>query len=159
MSISLNSQHLALFSVRATSAADITADQRNIFDRPVTLAQSDTVQSADQGTAIANPEESSEWLRKTETYRSAATSPANQNAAPVASEPAEERTVATQVQVVPDRVLPASQPVDEPVAAASQPVVEPVAKVAEPTAMAATAVSQQTGTSNSRGLLGLLLRW
>lgn len=73
MSIPLGNQHLSLFGIRPLTAQDLTVDQRNIFQRPITVAAEGVTEVADSKSAGGmTGESSSEWLRKTEGYRSSA---------------------------------------------------------------------------------------
>ena len=73
MNIPLGNQHLSLFGIRPLMAQDLTADQRNIFQRPITVPAEGVTEVADGKSAGGmTGESSSEWLRKTESYRSTA---------------------------------------------------------------------------------------
>lgn len=159
MSMLLGSQHLALFSINAVSAADITTDQRNIFDRPITLAEAAPLPDATgQGAANANQQESSEWLRKAETYRSTAQSSEPRDPAPDTIKPVDDLSAAPVQMAEMDAAM--SQPVAAQGDTASSATADQIATTTEPIVTPAAPPSAQQATpSRPRGLAGLILRW
>lgn len=118
MSIPLANQHLTLFGIRPAAVGDLTADQRNIFQRPITVA-TEGVPEIGQGQASGEMtgETSSEWLRKAESYRSGA----------AASQQAADAVAPTETRPEPEAARPETTAQPEP---APQP--EPAARTEEP---------------------------
>lgn len=120
MSIPLANQHLTLFGIRPAAAGDLTADQRNIFQRPITVA-TEGVPEIGQGQASGEMtgETSSEWLRKAESYRSGA----------AASQQAADAVEPTETQPEPEPEAARTEMVEQPEPA---PQPEPAARTEEP---------------------------
>ena len=130
MSIPLANQHLTLFGIRPAAAGDLTADQRNIFQRPITVA-TEGVPEIGQGQASGEMtgETSSEWLRKAESYRSGAAASQQAKDADAPNEPRSEPEAARPEMT--EQPEPAQQPEPAPQSEpAPQP--EPAARTEEP---------------------------
>ncbi|WP_233490478.1 hypothetical protein [Paracoccus sediminilitoris] len=124
MSIPLANQHLTLFGIRPAAAADLTADQRNIFQRPITVA-TEGVPEIGQGQASGEMtgETSSEWLRKAESYRSGAAASQQAKDADTPTEPRPEPEAARPEMAEQPEPAPQAEPAPQP---------EPAARTEEP---------------------------
>lgn len=124
MSIPLGNQHLSLFGIRPLTAQDLTADQRNIFQRPITVAAEGVTEVADSKSAGGmTGESSSEWLRKTESYRSSANAGQQPEAQPEPEPAAQATTDNPQPAQDPESTAPEPAPQPESQPAAQQPPV------------------------------------
>ena len=124
MSIPLGNQHLSLFGVRPLVAQDLTADQRNIFQRPITVAAEGVTEVAEgRSSDGASGESAAEWLRRAETYRSSAK--AGQQAEAVQVEPVQDGTQSAPVQAVAAEPEDYAPTAPEPIAAPTAPQPQP----------------------------------